>query len=123
MSITTGTVAFINLDTTEVFNGQDTGKYTVTVTLSDDEASSLSEAGVKLREYEGQPQRKFSSKYPVKVVDVEDNPYKGPIGRGSIIRLLWKEGKPHPVHGTPTYLNAVRVLELADNMEVGDEEF
>ena len=121
MAVLTGKAAFINLTETEQYQGQDTGRYTLTVTLDDDSAQMLSSQGVKLRDYEGTAQRKFSSKYPVKIIDAEDNPFIGPVTRGSTIRLSYKTGPAHPVHGTPTYLNAVRVLELADDAGIDDE--
>ena len=31
------------------------------------------------------------------------------------MRLSYKTATPHPVHGTPTYLNAVRVVEAAED--------
>lgn len=115
MSIATGTVAFYNLDEHEVYNGQSTGKYSLTLTLDDSTAEELSGFGVKLREYEGNKQRKFASKYPVSVIDKEDNPFQGPIPRGSLVKVLWKAGNPHPVHGVPPYLLKVRVLEEAED--------
>ena len=121
MAVLTGKAAFVNLTETEQYQGQDTGRYTLTVTLDNDAAQMLSEQGVKLRDYEGVSQRKFSSKYPVKVIDAEDNPFIGPVTRGSTIRLSYKTGPSHPVHGTPTYLNAVRVVELADDASIDDE--
>ena len=121
MAVLTGKAAFVNLTETEQYQGQDTGRYTLTVTLDDDGAQMLSQQGVKLRDYEGTAQRKFSSKYPVKVIDAEDNPFIGPITRGSTIRLSYKTGPAHPVHGTPTYLNAVRVIELAEDKSIDDE--
>ena len=121
MAVLTGKAAFINLTETEQYQGQDTGRYTLTVTLDNDAAQMLSAQGVKLRDYEGTAQRKFSSKYPVKVIDAEDNPFIGPVTRGSTIRLSYKTGPAHPVHGTPTYLNAVRVVELADDASIDDE--
>ena len=121
MAVLTGKAAFINLTETEQYQGQDTGRYTLTVTLDDDAAQMLSSQGVKLRDYEGTAQRKFSSKYPVKIIDAEDNPFIGPVTRGSTIRLSYKTGPAHPVHGTPTYLNAVRVLELAYDAGIDDE--
>ena len=121
MAVLTGKAAFVNLTETEQYQGQDTGRYTLTVTLDDDSAQMLSSQGVKLRDYEGTAQRKFSSKYPVKIIDAEDNPFIGPVTRGSTIRLSYKTGPAHPVHGTPTYLNAVRVIELADDAGIDDE--
>ena len=121
MAVLTGKAAFVNLTETEQYQGQDTGRYTLTVTLDNDAAQMLSAQGVKLRDYEGTAQRKFSSKFPVKVIDAEDNPFIGPVTRGSTIRLSYKTGPAHPVHGTPTYLNAVRVVELADDASIDDE--
>lgn len=122
MSVLQGTVAFANLDEHEVFNGQSTGKYSLVLTLDDPEAEVLSKNGVKLREYEGLKQRKFSTKYPVDIIDTDDEPFRGRLTRGSKVKILYAEGKPHPVHGTPTYLNKVRVLEVAENGE-GSEDF
>jgi hypothetical protein len=122
MAVLQGTVAFENLNEYEVFNGQSTGKYSLVLTLDDPEANDLAKQGVKLREYEGVKQRKFSTKYPVEVIDTEDEPFRGRLTRGSKVKVLWAAGKPHPVHGTPTYLNKVRVVELATNTE-GSEDF
>ncbi len=122
MAVLTGKAAFVNLTETEQYQGQDTGKYTLTVTLDDSTAQMLSQQGVKLRDYEGTAQRKFSSKYPVKVIDAEDNPFIGPITRGSTVRLSYKlSPEPHPIHGVSTYLNAVRVVELAEDTSIDDE--
>lgn len=122
MSVLQGTVAFANLDQHEVFNGQSTGKYSLVLTLDDPEAEVLAKSGVKLREYEGLKQRKFSTKYPVEVIDGDDEPFRGRLTRGSKVKILYAEGKPHPVHGTPTYLNKVRVVEVAEGSE-GSEDF
>lgn len=122
MSVLQGTVAFANLDQHEVFNGQSTGKYSLVLTLDDPEAEALAKSGVKLREYEGLKQRKFSTKYPVDVIDSDDEPFRGRLTRGSKVKVLYAEGKPHPVHGTPTYLNKVRVIEVAEGSE-GSEDF
>jgi len=122
MAVLQGTVAFENLNEHEVFNGQSTGKYSLVLTLDDPEAEELAQQGVKLREYEGLKQRKFSTKYPVEVIDGDDEPFRGRLTRGSKVKILYASGKPHPVHGTPTYLNKVRVVELSDNSE-GSEDF
>lgn len=116
MSITTGKVAFENLTEYEVYDGKSTGKYSLTLLLDDDEGKALKEKGVKTKEYEGSPQRKFSSKFPVAVYNVDDSPFEGRVTRGSTVRIQWTEGKPHPVYGTSTYLNKVRVLELSEDL-------
>jgi len=121
MAVVEGTLAFENLDTHEMYQGQSTGKYSVVISVDEDTASSLSGSGVKMREYEGKAQRKFASKYDVPVYDKEGMPFTGRIGRGSKVRLLWQEGPPHPVHGVSTYLNKIKVLEVAEQDD--GEEF
>ena len=109
-----GIVNFSNLTQHDVYMGQTTGKYTMTITMAEDDAESLSSRGVKIKDYEGAKQRKFSSKFDVKVVDAEGNPFNGEVPYNSKVRLKYKVGPAHPVHGLSTYLEAVKVLEVAD---------
>ena len=109
-----GIVNFSNLTQHDVYMGQTTGKYTMTITMSEDDAESLSSRGVKIKDYEGAKQRKFSSKYDVKVMDAEGNPFSGEVPYNSKVRLKYKVGPAHPVHGLSTYLEAVKVLEVAE---------
>lgn len=120
---TNGIAAFVNLAETEKYNGQDTGTYAITLTLDDDEATKLAEMGIKLKDYNGTSQRKFKSKFEVKLVD-EDGEALHPrdLTWGSKVRVKWKAGKPHPTHGVAPYLNAVKVLEL-NQLESEDDEF
>ena len=114
-TVTSGTVAFSNLTECEMYQGQSTGRYTVVVTMDDAEAAKLSDVGVKLKDYEGRAQRKFASKFPVTVVDVDNNVVSGEVPYGSVVRLLWSPSKEaHPQHGVGTYLNRVRVVEFAE---------
>jgi len=89
MSVVEGKLAFENLDTHEMYQGQSTGKYSVVISLS-------------LPIWE------------------DGQPFMGRIGRGSTVRLLWAEGQPHPVHGIGTYLNKIKVLEVAEQEEGED---
>lgn len=114
-----GVVNFSNLTAHDVFNGQSTGAYSMTVTLSEEDAAELSANGVKIKDYQGNKQRKFKSKYDIKVFDDEGNPYNGEVPYNSRVRLKYKLGQPHPVHGVATYLEAVKVLEEAE-IAVGD---
>lgn len=114
-----GIVNFSNLTSHDVFNGQDTGQYSMTITMTEDDAASLSAMGVKIKDYQGNKQRKFKSKYDVKAFDAEGNSYSGEIPYNSKVRLKYKLGPAHPVHGVSTYLEAVKVLEEAE-MAVGD---
>ena len=114
-----GIVNFSKLTETDVYKGQDTGNYTMTITMSEDDASTLAANGVKIRDYQGNKQRKFKSKYDIKTFDAEGNPYNGEVPYNSRVRLKYKMGPAHPVHGVSTYLEAVKVLEEAE-MAVGD---
>lgn len=115
-----GIVNFSNVTQHDVFNGQDTGAYSMTITMSDEDATELAAKGVKIKEYQGAKQRKFKSKYDVKLFDAEGNPYRGEVPYNSKVRLKYKLGNPHPVHGVSTYLEAVKVLEEADMMAQGE---
>jgi hypothetical protein len=116
-NVVTGTVAFQSLDKTDVYNGMDTGKYNVTLSLDADSASQLEGQGVNLKDYEGNKQRKFASKYQVDIFDAEGKPFNGLVTRGSKVKVKYSTGKPHPVHGVSPYLVAVKVLELAEAQE------
>lgn len=132
--IVEGNIAFSNVTEHDTFQGQSTGRYSVTVTLDDAMADKLQSQGVKIKTYvpkdeEGNPldpmlQRKFASKYGIKVVDSDDEPWGREIPRGSKVRIKYALGNEHPVHGVSTYVNAVRILELAEDTmgEGGDEE-
>ena len=120
MSVLEGLLAFENLDEHEMYQGQSTGKFSVVLSLDDTTADELSSKGVKMREYEGVKQRKFSTKYDVPVLDAEGSPFKGRIGRGSKVRLLYAEGQEHPVLGVSTYLNKIKVLEVAEDTSGGE---
>ena len=109
-----GTVNFSNVTKHDVFNGQDTGTFSMTITLSDDDAATLAAQGVKIKDYEGAKQRKFKSKYAINMYDAEGDRYNGEVPYNSRVRLKFKTGPAHPVHGTPVYLEAVKVLEEAE---------
>ena len=114
-----GIVNFSKLTEHDVYNGQDTGAYSMTITMSEDDASTLAANGIKIKDYQGNKQRKFKSKYDIKVFDADGNPYSGEVPYNSTVRLKYKTGPAHPVHGVSTYLEAVKVLEEAE-MAMGD---
>ena len=115
--VTTGVVAFSNLDEHEVFQGQSTGRFSLVITMDDNEASTLEDMGVRVKEYKDKKQRKFTSKFKVDVLDLNGDPVPGEIPYGSVVRLLWKEGPAHPQFGVPTYLNKVRLVKVAEHDE------
>lgn len=114
-----GVVAFSDVTEHEVFKGKSTGRYSMVIVIDPSDADTLSQSGVKVKNYEGKAQRKFSSKFHVPVLDAEGNPISGEVPYGSKVRLLWNDGPAHPEHGVPTYLEAVKVLERASG-GVGD---
>lgn len=123
MYVATGTVAFESLRKHDVYNGKSTGKYNVTITLDQDSADSLKSAGVKLREYEGTPQRKFATGFNVDVLDANGTPYDGQVTRGSKVKVLYSLGAPSPMHGVIPYLEKVKVVELAEPTAAAVEDF
>ena len=126
MSIIKGSAAFINLSEHELYQGQSTGKYSLTVTLDDKSIEQLEAQGVKMREYapDGgtpQKQRKFASKFNVPVYEANGDEFMGSITRGSFVRVQYSLGQEHPVHGITPYLDKIKVLELATGDT--DEDF
>lgn len=118
-----GIVNFSNVTQHDVFNGQSTGAYSLTITMDEEDANTLASKGVKVKDYQGNKQRKFKSKFDVTVLDAEGAKYSGEIPYNSRVRLKYKLGKPHPVHGVSTYLEAVKVLEEADMLDEASSDF
>lgn len=120
MSVVTGKVAFVNLSEHEIYEGKSTGKYSIVLTLDDENAAKLEAQGVKLRTYEGTKQRKFASQYDVSVYELNGDEFMGQVTRGSEVRVQYTLGKEHPVHSITPYLDKVRVVDLADSATDGD---
>lgn len=120
MSVITGKVAFVNLSEHEVYGGQSTGKYSVVLTLDDENSAKMEAQGVKLRTYEGTKQRKFASKFDVPVYELNGDEFMGQVTRGSEVRLQYSLGQEHPVHGITPYLDKVRLVALAESATDGD---
>ena len=118
-----GIVNFSKLTEHDVYNCQDTGAFSMTITMSEDDASTLAAQGVKIKDYLGAKQRKFKSKYDIKRFDIEGNRYNGEVPYNSKVRLKFKLGQEHPVHGVATYLEAVEVLEEAEMTEGDPSDF
>ena len=116
MAVIEGKAMFVNINETEVYEGKDTGRYTVTLTLNDETSNELSSKGVRLKSYgEGADavlQRKFASKFPVRVIDAEGETISGDFPSGSTVRISYKYGDEHPVYGVPVYMDGIRVLEM-----------
>jgi hypothetical protein len=118
-----GIVNFSNVTKHDVFNGQSTGAYSMTITIDEEDAAFLTSQGVKIKDYQGNKQRKFKSKYEVKRFTADGQPFTGEVPYNSKVRLKFKMGQPHPVHGMATYLEAVKVLEEAEMGEGDSSDF
>jgi len=116
-----GIVNFSNVTEHDVYNGQSTGAYSMTITINEEDSAFLAAHGVKIKDYQGNKQRKFKSRFDVKVFDAESQPFVGEVPFNSKVRIKFKLGQAHPVHGVATYLEAVKVLELAEMMEPKEE--
>jgi hypothetical protein len=123
--ITKGVAKYVYLDSTEKYQGEDTGKYTLTVGITNAEAKKLEDIGVKVRTITDQDTgkdikiRKFSTQYKLQdnMIQTEGGDVIGTdFGAGSGVQVLWKAGKAHPTHGVATYLTAIKV---ADEHEPG----
>jgi hypothetical protein len=108
-----GTTNFSHLTKFEEYKGKSTDRYALTITLDDDTADKLESNGVKVREYDGKKQRKFTSQYEVRVVDGTGQPFDGEVPYNSKVKVAFKYGNAGE-HGVPTYLNAVQVVEAAN---------
>jgi hypothetical protein len=108
-----GTTNFSHLTKFEEYKNKSTERYALTITLDDDTAERLESNGVKVREYDGKKQRKFTSQYEVRVVDGTGQPFEGEVPYNSTVKVAFKYGNAGE-HGVPTYLNAVQVVEAAN---------
>jgi len=128
--VTNGIAKYVYLDSTEKFNNEDTGKYTLTVAIDDKEAKALEKVGVKVRviktedggEYKA---RKFSTKYPLPfdmIKTAEGEAIGHDFGAESEVQVLWKAGQEHPMHGVATYLTAIKVNKRTEGYKSKDSE-
>ena len=106
-----GIVNFSNVTQHDVFNGQSTGAYSMTITIDEEDAAFLASQGVKIKDYQG---KRFNA---------DGQPFTGEVPYNSKVRLKFKMGQPHPVHGMATYLEAVKVLEEAEMTEGDSSDF
>ena len=128
--ITKGIAKYVYLDSTEKFNGEDTGKYTLTVALDDKEAKALEKEGVKVRTIQTEDggsyrARKFSTKYPLnfEMIKTDEGEAIGhDFGAESSVEVLWKAGNEHPQHGVATYLTAIKVSNRTEGYKSADSD-
>jgi hypothetical protein len=75
MPVIEGKANFVKLKNTNDWQGKDTGTYSVLMTLNETDAKTFENMGVLVKPYGVPPdqvlQRKFKSKFPVKILDRE----------------------------------------------------
>ena len=119
-NVAKGTVAFSTLTETDTWDGKDTGQYKLTVVLDPEYVSEMEEMEVRLSEYNGNKQYKFTSKFSVDVIDSEDQPFAGEIPAGSKVNVLYTKGNNSSQWGQKLYMSKVRVTEVGEGFEGGE---
>ena len=104
MAILEGTLAYDSkLTATDVWQGQDTGKYNINLVLSEEDTEALKLtsgfANFVMKDSEGETLKDADDPLP----DTE-------LGKGSVVRVSYALGKPNGVYGVPLYFNGVRVI-------------
>lgn len=120
MSLIQGEAVFSHVSKKDIYMGQES-KYNVTLVLSDEDAKDLEDKGVKVTTYKEVKQRKFASNYIPDVVTIDSELFEGEVPRGSIVKVQFRLGDDHPVHGVTTYLEKLKVLQLGEGST--DEDF
>lgn len=114
-NVVEGEVAFSHLKSFEEYMGKSTEKYALTLTISEEDAKSFSDQGVKIKQWEGKSQRKFTSGRAVTIYNPDLTPWDGDeIPRGSKVRIAFNiSAEPYGDFGHSVYVNQVQVVELA----------
>ena len=115
-----GTVSFCHLTKHEIYEGVSTNKYSITIMLDEKSAEALSNAGVKIGEYQGKPKRKFTTTFDVQILNPDlsewdknsEGKYDREIRRGSEVNILAKvTEEPYKSYGCSAYVEKVHVLK------------
>ena len=109
-----GTTIFqTHLTTHDEYQGQSTGKYSIQIQLDSKTASRLTKDGVIIKEYDGEPIRKFTSRYDIEVFTGTNEPWNKELPSGTKVRLEYIT-KKHPTAGEVPYVKRVLVLEMGE---------
>ncbi len=130
-----GTVLFSNIVNQPVFNNQPTGKYEITITLTEEQAADAEANGLAVTrsEYQGttQVKAKLKTKFPLNTTNCVDRTGKNPfvddagqvkeIPRGSTVAVIYTT-KPYTAFGggVTNYLQGLQVIEENSMMEFDD---
>ena len=100
----------------DTYQGQSTDKYSLQITLDKFNADLLDKAGVKVKEYEGEPIRKFTSRYDIPVYTGRNERWHDEIPSGSTVRVEFTT-KEHTTAGNVPYAKRVLLLEMGEGYE------
>ena len=100
----------------DTYQGQSTDKYSLQITLDKKEADALTAQGVKIKEYEGEPIRKFTSRYDIPVFTAKNQRWHDEIPSGSTVRVEYTT-KEHPTAGQVPYAKRVLLLQVGEGYE------
>lgn len=98
------------------YQGQSTGKYSIQVKLDGATASKLTKDGVHIKEYDGEPIRKFTSRFDVPVHLNEKEMWKEELPSGTKVRIEYVT-KKHPTAGEVPYMQRILVKEMGEEQE------
>jgi len=116
-----GTTIFqTHLTTHDEYQGQSTGKYSIQIQLDSKTASRLTKDGVIIKEYDGEPIRKFTSRYDIEVFTGTNEHWNKELPSGTKVRLEYIT-KKHPTAGEVPYVKRVLVLEMGEGGDHGAE--
>ena len=99
----------------DTYQGQSTGKYSLQIKLDGATASRLTKEGVVIKEYEGEPIRKFTSRYDVPVYISKTEKWEEELPSGTKVKLNYIT-KKHPTAGEVPYVQSILVLEMGEGM-------
>ena len=116
-----GTTIFqTHLTTHDEYQGQSTGKYSIQIQLDSKDASRLTKDGVIIKEYDGEPIRKFTSRYDIEVFTGTNVRWDKELPSGTKVRIEYIT-KKHPTAGEVPYVKRVLVLEMGEGGDHGAE--
>jgi len=118
-----GTTMFnTHLTQHDEWKGKSTGMYSIQVKLDSKTAAKLNKDGVHVNDYEGEPIRKFKSKYNIEVWLNNKERYEYELPKGTKVRVEYTPGKTSdPEWGVATYLKRVLILEMGEGGDGGGD--
>jgi hypothetical protein len=106
----------------ELYQGKSTEKYALQLSLTKEQAKTLKALGMVIKEYEGQPLRKFTSRYDVPLFDRAGEELHREVPPGSTVRIEYIT-KPHKTAGEIPYMKRVLLMEVGEENQEDMEFF